>query len=135
MPYLRALCLLLGLTACLPIYAHDTIPVNWCTNPGTEPVIVEKFDFDEAALLKLQDDFGLHLHGRGSDADKCGIVDKWLLANSIAQHYCNAIVPKHLSPVPYITGPEIFLDENHHKTYSLSDGLVGSCFVCPATGK
>jgi hypothetical protein len=135
MPQFRCLYLLLGLTACLPVYAHDPIPADWCTDRGTEPVIVEKFNFDEAELLKLKDEFQLHLHDADSDADKCGIVDSWRLANSIAQHHCNAIAPRQLSPVAYITGPEAFVDENHHKTYSLSEGLVGSCFVCPATGK
>jgi hypothetical protein len=134
MPYLRALCLLLGLTACLPAFAHDTIPVDWCTDSGTAPVIVETFNFDGAELLRLKDEFGLHLHsdGLGSDTDLCGIVDKWRLANRIAQQHCNAIVPEDLSPVPYITGPDTFVGDKHHKTYDFSEGLVGSCFVCPA---
>jgi hypothetical protein len=135
MPYLRSLRLLLGLTACLPVYAHDTIPANWCTASGTTPVIAKKFEFDETRLLTLKDAFGLHLHTPETDDDKCGIVDRWVLAKNIAQRYCDATVPKHLSPVSYITGPHSFTNENHHETYRLSDGLVGSCFVCPTNGQ
>jgi hypothetical protein len=85
MPYLRTLCLLPGLTSCLALYAYDTIPVDCCADSGKAPVTVETFNYDEAELLRLKNEFAVDLHASRSDTKElCSIVHKWRLANSTA---------------------------------------------------
>jgi hypothetical protein len=109
-----------------PAHAHDTIPKDWCTEPGTRPVIVNSFRFDGKGLR----DF----------LARCGIVDKddWYAAHAGALYYCNTPASRErsssLSPqsliVPYIKGPQSFYDKDHHITYRIDDGLAGSCVMC-----
>lgn len=116
-----------AIVAC-PADAHDTIPKDWCTEPGTRPVIVSDFQFDGK---------GLH-----DFLAKCGIVDKddWYAAHAGALYYCNT-PPSEERPsssfqqsliVPYIKGPKSFYEKDHHLVYNISDGLAGSCVMCVA---
>lgn len=110
--------------------AHETIPADWCTAPGEQTVVVEELAFDEAALLDLQKVFGLHLHASpASDADKCGIVDRWILVNQILGMYCQAQSPGQ-STLPVVSGPDSYFDKRHHELYRLADGVKGACLVC-----
>jgi hypothetical protein len=105
--------------------AHDTLPKEWCTEPGMVPKIVRTISFKGPGLR----DF----------LARCGIVDKddWYAAHAGALYYCNAPdkdtpPPVQHSPlvVPYIRGPESFLVDDHHKLYSLDHGIEGYCVMC-----
>lgn len=109
-----------------PADAHDTIPKDWCTEPGTTPVIVSNFQFDGKGL----NDF----------LAKCGIVDKddWYAAHAGALYYCNTPPSEERTSssfqqsliVPYIKGPKSFYEKDHHLVYNISEGLAGSCVMC-----
>lgn len=102
--------------------AHEMVDPNWCIEEGVQPVIVEKFSFDEKALWEL--------------IKRCGIVDgdhhdQWDQVSNAIGYYCSVEADQQLgTPVPFVAGPKAYLSKDHHKTYSISQGLSGSCAVC-----
>lgn len=99
--------------------AHETVDPDWCLGESQTPLIVSEFDFDKKALSSL--------------VQRCGEVDKdhWHQANAAIQYHCAVEVDQSFGKaVPFISGPQDFLDKRHHDTYRIDQGLVGVCAVC-----
>lgn len=99
--------------------AHEVVPSDWCVDEKRAPQIVAKFKFDGNQLRELM--------------DKCGIVedgDEWGSAALTIVEYCKVVAPLK-GAVPFVVGPDNYRATDHHSSYRLDDGLVGSCAVCP----
>lgn len=100
--------------------AHEVVPADWCIKDKEAPKIVARFEFDGPQLHELM--------------DKCGIVEKedaWATATATIVAYCKIVAPLK-NAVPFVLGPEEFLDASHHERYRLEQGLSGACAVCPS---
>ncbi len=91
----------------------------------TTPKIISKFKWDGPELI--------------NQIMRCGIVDinnhdLWSAANTAAHFYCEKQSPEDATAVPFIVGPQSYNDKSHHETYSLEEGLAGSCAVCVPQG-
>lgn len=71
-------------------------------------------------------------------AETCGeFDDDYRTARSLALAVCTSYVgagtdyPEGSLVVPIFSGPSSFLDADHHLIYDLSDGLSGTCALCP----
>lgn len=107
------------------VHAHEVVPPDWCIDEKREPQIVAKFEFDEKELREVM--------------AKCGIVehdeqDAWHAVSSTMSEYCEIVAPRK-NAMPFITGPQSYLSKEHHKTYKISEGITGSCAVCPPKPK
>lgn len=133
------LALLAGLALAPLASAHESIPADWCVQQGMKPLVIEKFDFDGRRLRE--------------ETDKCGIIeaikkaDEWTYATGTMALYCAAsaetvkeplaslIADSKDPPVPYITGPDLYLSKAHHEQYRIADGISGACVVCVRESK
>lgn len=134
-----------ALLAALPLSAaaHETLPAGWCLAPGAQPQIVQTFSFNQQQMVVMAQQVEQTLGPEGLIAEglapqlpdgRCGIVDRWLMANYIAQQYCQ-IQTGNSGAIANMSGPMSFLSGNHHNTYSYAGGLSGSCAVCVGSGK
>ena len=110
MQSIRALWLIAIAALALPTYGHETIPENWCIDHKSAPQIISKFQWDRDELIH-------HIA-------RCGIVDidkgdLWNAANTAAHFYCEKQSPTGSLAVPFIVGPESYIDKSHHETYQL----------------
>lgn len=134
MPSARRLALLLVLLPFAQANAHDTLPQQWCADPEAEPKIVANFAFTEPTLLKLRE---LLVPPPSKDCDpnvstSCGGVDGWTDSNIIAHKYCATFGPSDGSTMPIIQ-TSTFNSLDHHKVYTLKQGLKGVCITCTST--
>lgn len=138
-PTVRSCALLcLALTASMSSLGHETMPAGWCQAPGAQPQIVQTFSFNSVQMATLAQQVEQSLGPEGLIAEglapreadgRCGIVDRWKMANYIAQNYC-LVQTGNATAIANITGPFSFLSANHHNAYSYAGGLQGSCAVC-----
>lgn len=90
-----------------------------------------QFKFDKSALMGLIDLVkSCRSNAASLQKNRCGIVDDWHLAAEIIQQYCAQLATENLTSVPFMQGPETFLDGNHHQHYKLDDGIEGLCVIC-----
>jgi hypothetical protein len=127
-----------ALTAPMSSLGHETMPAGWCQAPGAQPQIVQTFSFNQPQMVALAQQVEQTLGSEGLIAEglapreadgRCGIVDRWKMANYIAQNYC-AMQTGNATAIANITGPTSFLSANHHSTYTYGGGLQGACAVC-----
>lgn len=128
----------IAIAASMSTSAHETMPTGWCLSPTQQPQIVQTFSFTQQQIrnMALQAEQmlgpeGLIAEGLAErEADgRCGIVDRWKMANYLAQHYC-AAQTGNATAIANITGPAGFFGPNHHATYNYGGGLQGSCAIC-----
>jgi hypothetical protein len=71
-------------------------------------------------------------------AKTCGqFDDDYKTARALALSQCSSYIgpgtayPANTVVIPIFSGPETFLDPNHHQLYKSEDGVAGECVVCP----
>jgi hypothetical protein len=114
---LASLCLLASTAS-----GHDTLPRNWCTTPGTHPVIVGEFSLTAKEILDPN-----------APSQNCGAVGRgpWARATQVAHGYCAAFSTNKEIAMPIVLGPDTYNNErDHHELYEYSQGLQGVCVVC-----
>jgi hypothetical protein len=133
-----SLLLAIAMATSMSTLGHETIPSGWCLAPGSQPQIAQTFSFTQPQMIALAQQVEQSLGPEGliaaglapREADgRCGIVDRWLMANYIAQHYCT-MQTGNATVIANFTGPSSFLSANHHGSYNYGGGLHGACAVC-----
>lgn len=123
--------------AALPTLAHETMPATWCTAPNQTPQIATSFSFNKPALKTLALQTAQQLGEEGLIAEglaqrmadgRCGIVDRWLMANYILQQHC-AAATGNPDAYAYVSSSPTFLSTLHHQQYDF-EAVQGSCAVC-----
>jgi hypothetical protein len=113
------------------VSAHETLPSEWCIDPGTEPHILSEFEFspDELQAYAERNSPKDNLSSdTGPEYPNHGIVDRWYWANQMSHAYCAAI---GRSAMPFVIRPVEFNDpQNHHESYNFDNPLIGVCVVC-----
>lgn len=145
--------ILIGSALAGPVFAHDTLPTQWCMDPNTTPAFVSEFEFAPAALTAYRARNPILKNPpqgvQCTDERSCGIVDDWFWANQMIQEFCSAppSVPVALrsartseaaartaqatQPMPFVRSPAEFNVSEHHQRYNFGIGpLKGVCVVC-----
>jgi len=121
----------------LPTLAHETMPATWCTAPNQTPQIATAFSFSKPQLKAMAMQTVEQLGEEGLIAEgiaermpdgRCGIVDRWLLANYILQQHC-AAATGDAGAYAYVGSSPTFLSPMHHQQYDY-EAVQGSCAVC-----
>jgi hypothetical protein len=117
----------LALTLPMPrsSHGHELMEADWCSLSNQEIQIVSTFNFDKDEILKLLI----------SNGPTHGVVDRYLDVSGAINNYCGADVVRILGPGNHnlraiVTGPENYLNPDHHQFYDEDAGLIGGCAVC-----
>ncbi|TXH73839.1 MAG: hypothetical protein E6Q88_04945 [Lysobacteraceae bacterium] len=131
-----ALLAVFSASAWISAQAHETIPVEWCLDQKSTPVIVSSSIWTPQTLYDLSKDIGRPPKGCLS-GQTCGMVDEWHYANLAVASSCPQTVTigsMTLQPQPFVTAPDEFNSMNHHDDYQFIDGdLHVACVVCVPT--
>lgn len=128
-----ALCLtLLG----RPASAHSELPsAEWCE--AGKPVEVASFRLEAAAIRSQSED----VCGSGAGGSKtCGqFDDDYSRTMHAARRFCAQFARAEAerqgdlgSTSPLISGPRVFLSNQHHQQFRLQQGVEGLCLRCEA---
>ncbi len=120
------------LTISLPSHAHEMIEPEWCAGPNDEYVIIDTFEYDKNGLRSyVNSTMSQRSDGNAVDLDgKHGIVENWEPVRITITNHCDLVSPEGYTARPFITGPESYTSETHHKSYKIDHGLTGGCAVC-----
>ncbi|MBN8212814.1 MAG: hypothetical protein J0M09_07820 [Xanthomonadales bacterium] len=132
----------LGLLFATPVFAHDTLPSNWCLDPNTVPTVVAHFDFSPETLTAYRKRNPVLKHPPVdlpcNDERSCGIVDDWFWSDQLSQEFCATAALRSSTrqasqSMPLVHQPEAFNAREHHKLYDFRSGhLKGACVICVA---
>jgi hypothetical protein len=118
--------------------AHNALPsVQWCSS-GT-PVPVAEFKFYPAMLIQQRDAEldAAALAGEDGVFDHGVFDDDYDFGTKKAAAHCGQFQQQSNgdigSVLPLIESPQTFLGADHHSSYSLDQGLIGTCVRCESS--
>lgn len=120
------------------VFAHNTLPEDWCPS-GTAVKVVSEFSFSASQLEAYRSIQDARPRGEGScptaGLRTCGIIDDWFTAYSLTSGVCAGTGLRLDEPnktVAFVLSPDSFNAREHHELYGLEEGVHGVCVTCVA---
>lgn len=127
--------------ASAPTTAHNELPTQtWCVDG--EVVAVAEFEFFPRLLMQQRDELRSALAdviNQDPSMKDCGVFDDdYDIGRSSAVAHCSQYATgdgrksDFGTVLPLVSTPQTYLSKDHHETYSLTQGLAGTCVRCEA---